>query len=138
VEPGHALTHDGLAKPVSGARRRRRRRRSVSGARRRRHPAGDLHPSQQRALDLFWTADNARPETVRAIGRASLAAHTPAVDTLPRSLELVLGQRRWSSDALHIATGETGGFARSVDALRASGTEQSGEDAVGLVAFFGA
>ena len=24
-------------------------------------PAGGLHPSQQRALELFWTADNARP-----------------------------------------------------------------------------
>ena len=65
-------------------------------------PAGELHPSQQRALDAFWTADNARPETVRAIGHAALAAHTPAVDTLSRSLELVLGQRHWSGDALHI------------------------------------
>jgi len=67
-------------------------------------PAGDLHPSQQRALELFWTADNARPDTVRAIGHAALAAHTPGVDTLPRSLEMVLGQRRWPSDALWITT----------------------------------
>jgi NTE family protein len=65
-------------------------------------PAHDPHPSQQRALELFWSADNARPETVRAIGHASLAAHTPGVDTLPRSLELVLGTRRWPSDALWI------------------------------------
>jgi len=65
-------------------------------------PAGDLHPSQQHALELFWTADNARPETVKAIGHAALAAQTPGVETLPRSLELVLGQRHWSSDALWI------------------------------------
>jgi NTE family protein len=65
-------------------------------------PAGDLHPSQQRALELFWSADNARPETIRAIGHAALAAHTPGADTLPRSLELVLGQRHWSSEALWI------------------------------------
>jgi NTE family protein len=65
-------------------------------------PAGDLHPSQQRALDVFWSADNARPETVRGIGHAALAAHTPGVNTLPRSLELVLGQRHWPSTALWI------------------------------------
>jgi NTE family protein len=65
-------------------------------------PAGVLHACQLRAHDLFWSADNARSETVRAIGHASLAAHTPGVDTLPRSLELVLGQRHWPSDALWI------------------------------------
>jgi NTE family protein len=67
-------------------------------------PSGGLHPSQARALDLFWSADNARPDTVRAIGHAALAAHTPGVDTLPRSLELVLGQRHWPSAALWITT----------------------------------
>ena len=75
-------------------------------------PAGDLHPSQQHALELFWNADNARPETVRAIGHAALAARTPAVDTLPRSLELVLGQRHWSSGALCITA--TDAFAPSI------------------------
>jgi NTE family protein len=67
-------------------------------------PAGDLQPSQQRALELFWTADTARLDTVRAIGHAALAAHTPGVDTLARSLELVLGQRHWTSDALWITS----------------------------------
>lgn len=69
-------------------------------------PAGDLHPSQQRALDLFWTADNARPETLRAIGHASLAAITPDVRTLPRSLDLVLRKRRWPSRALLITSAD--------------------------------
>ena len=69
-------------------------------------PAGDLHPSQQRALELFWTADNARPETLRAIGHASLAAITPDVRTLPRSLDLVLRRRRWPSPALQITAAD--------------------------------
>lgn len=65
-------------------------------------PAQDLRPSQMRALHQFWTADNDRPETVRSIGRASLAAVTPDVGTLPRSLQLVLARRRWPGRALEI------------------------------------
>ncbi|MFA5884041.1 MAG: patatin-like phospholipase family protein, partial [Acidimicrobiia bacterium] len=67
-------------------------------------PAQKLQRSQQRALERFWTADNDRPETVRAIGAAALAAVTPDVATLPRSLQLVLARRRWPSPALHITT----------------------------------
>lgn len=67
-------------------------------------PAQELRRSQLLALSLFWSADNDRPETVREIGRAALAAVTPDVNTLPRSLQLVLARRRWPSPALHITT----------------------------------
>lgn len=40
-------------------------------------PAGDLHPSQIRARDLFAGATDASPESVRAIGHAALAAQSP-------------------------------------------------------------
>ncbi len=65
-------------------------------------PAQDLSRSQLVALAKFWNADNARPETVQDIGRAALAAVTPDVGTLPRSLHLVLARRRWPSPALQI------------------------------------
>lgn len=65
-------------------------------------PAQDLRRSQLVALHAFWTATDDRPETVRAIGRAALAAVTPDVGTLPRSLQVVLARRRWPSPALHV------------------------------------
>ena len=65
-------------------------------------PAGELRPSQGRALSRFWTAEDAAPETVREIGHLSLAAVTPDAATLPRSLRLVLARRTWPSDALWI------------------------------------
>ena len=91
VTAGHlaARTRGGSAgQGAGGCRRARALRRSAS------------EPGS--ALDRFWSADSARPDTIRAIGHAALAAQTPEVDTLPRSLELVLGQRHWTSDALWI------------------------------------
>jgi len=70
-------------------------------------PAQDLSRSQLVALEKFWSADNARTETVQDIGRAALAAVTPDVETLPRSLQLVLARRRWPSPALHITAVDT-------------------------------
>jgi NTE family protein len=55
--------------------------------------------SQQRALDLYMDASDSAPSTVRSIGHAALAAVTPGAETMPRDLELILGQR-WPSDAL--------------------------------------
>lgn len=65
-------------------------------------PAGDLHPSQQRALDRFRAAANADPATVRAIGHAGLAAQTPAASVMARNVGLVLASRKWPSSALHL------------------------------------
>lgn len=65
-------------------------------------PAQDLRRSQLVALHRFWTATDDDPDTVRDIGRAALAAVTPDVGTLPRSLSLILARRRWPSPALHI------------------------------------
>jgi len=56
---------------------------------------GELHPSQQRALDLFTGAADADPATIRAIGHAALAARTPPADRLRRSVAAVLAVRRW-------------------------------------------
>jgi NTE family protein len=65
-------------------------------------PAGDLHPSQERARDLFFLAEDSDPETLRSIGHATLAAQTPGEGTMPRSVALVLVSRRWPSAALHV------------------------------------
>jgi NTE family protein len=65
-------------------------------------PSGDLHPSQQRALDVFTTAANADPAGIRAIGHAALAAHTPSATTMARNVSLVLASRKWPAPELHL------------------------------------
>jgi NTE family protein len=65
-------------------------------------PASQLHPSQQRALELFIAATDAEPETIRAIGHAALSARTPEPSGTRRTMGLVLGAGRWNSDSLHI------------------------------------
>ena len=61
-----------------------------------------LHPSQQRALDLFIKATDGDPGTVQEIGHAALAAQTPSATTTRRNMTLVLGTSRWVSDTLRI------------------------------------
>jgi len=65
-------------------------------------PAATLDPSQNRALELFLAATDARPETIRAIGHAALAAVTPRAEVTRRNLSLVVGPGGWPSDRLHI------------------------------------
>lgn len=65
-------------------------------------PAGDLHPSQERARNLFFLAADADPGTIRAIGHAALAARAPADSVMPRNVALVLASRRWPAEALHV------------------------------------
>ena len=69
-------------------------------------PSGVDTPSQQQALDLYLNATDSTPETVRAIGRAALAAVTPSADTMPRDLFMVLGEK-WPSDALMMTCVDT-------------------------------
>ena len=61
---------------------------------------GELHPSQERALELFGNATEASPETITAIGHAALAAQAPPPDRSRRSMRAVLALRRWPA-ALH-------------------------------------
>jgi len=63
-------------------------------------PAGHLHPSQQRALDLFRQAGDGAVATVRAIGHAALAAQTPRPEAMRRSVSLVAGRGHFPSDSL--------------------------------------
>ncbi len=65
-------------------------------------PSEGLHPSQERARDMFFLAQDAEPDTVRAIGHAALAARTPGPSVMPRNVAVVLKSRRWPADALHI------------------------------------
>lgn len=65
-------------------------------------PATALNDSQLRALGLFERAADGGPDTVRAIGHAALAAHTPSPRTVPRNLSLLLGRERWPSPRLHV------------------------------------
>lgn len=65
-------------------------------------PAGELEPSQERAVELFRDATDARPETIQEIGRAALAARTPGQLVMPRNLTVILGRRSWPSTRLHV------------------------------------
>ncbi len=67
-------------------------------------PASNFHASQLRALDMFRDADNCRPETVRDIGYAALAAHTPTAAEMRRSTGFAIAARGWPSAALKIST----------------------------------
>jgi NTE family protein len=70
-------------------------------------PASQLHPSQQRALDLFLKATNSEVPTLQEIGHAALAAITPKPVATRRNISLVIGGGRWTSDALHITCVDT-------------------------------
>jgi len=65
-------------------------------------PSGRLNPSQERARDLFFLAQDADAETIRAIGHAALAAQAPGPSVMPRNVALMLASRRWPSDGLHV------------------------------------
>jgi NTE family protein len=66
------------------------------------NPAVGLRPSQERARAMFVLATDSRPETIRAIGHAALAALAPAPTRVRRSILVATQQRRWPSTALHI------------------------------------
>ena len=65
-------------------------------------PASELHPSQNRALELFIAATDAEPDTIRGIGHAALAAVPPKPEAPRRNIAMVVGPGGWPSDALHI------------------------------------
>jgi NTE family protein len=69
--------------------------------------SAELRPSQQRAWDLFQAADNARPETVAAIGHAALAAHAAPASRMRATFGLLVGARAWPSSRLHITCVDT-------------------------------
>jgi NTE family protein len=66
-------------------------------------PSSNLHPSQLRAVELFWQAADADVSTVRAIGHAALAATAPPPAVLRRNISLLVGGGRWPSTALHVS-----------------------------------
>lgn len=70
-------------------------------------PADNFQRSQVRALELFRDADNAHPDTIREIGYAALAAHTPSAAEMRRSTGFAIAARGWPSDALHITAVDT-------------------------------
>ena len=63
-------------------------------------PAADLRPSQQRALDLFDSARDSDPSTIRGIGAAALAAVTPPAGLLPVGVMMLTQAWRWPGDRL--------------------------------------
>ena len=65
-------------------------------------PADKLNPSQERARDLFFLAQDAEPDTIREIGHAALAAKAPGPSVMPRNVGVMLASRRWPADALQI------------------------------------
>ena len=65
-------------------------------------PSAGLHPSQERARDLFFLAQDAEPETIREIGHAALAAQAPGPSVMPRNVALMLGVAPVAVRGLHI------------------------------------
>lgn len=70
-------------------------------------PASSLSPSQDRALEMFRAAQNNKPDTIKAIGYAALAADTPSASALARNITVLLAMRRWPSDTLYITCVDT-------------------------------
>lgn len=70
-------------------------------------PAGELQPSQTRALELFIGMADGSAETVQRVGHAALAADTPPTVSMPRSIGAFLGVRRWPASSLHITCMDT-------------------------------
>jgi NTE family protein len=65
-------------------------------------PNPTLQPSQQRALDLMSGARNNDIATLRAIGHAALGANVPSSKAMRRSVNVMVGVKRWPSKALKI------------------------------------
>lgn len=70
-------------------------------------PASGLAASQQRAVTMFLAAGDAHAATVVAIGHAALAAATPPMTLLPRSLAMLLPSNRWPAGRLQITATDT-------------------------------
>lgn len=66
-------------------------------------PASGLNDSQLRAVQMFREATDADPDTVRDIGHAALAAHSPSPDTMRRNIGFLVAKRAWPSPALKIS-----------------------------------
>ena len=65
-------------------------------------PALQANPSQQRARTMAVEATDAEPATIRAIGRAAMAARNPAgSDGYARTVRRLIGREEWPSPALH-------------------------------------
>ena len=65
-------------------------------------PSSGVKPSQRRALDSFVEAEDAEPDTIRAIGHAALAADATSAGRMARSVGVILLSRQWPSAALQI------------------------------------
>lgn len=70
-------------------------------------PAGNLAPSQQRALTMFSQAQDAEEATIRGIGHAALAARAAPAAGMRRNVGVMLASRKWPSESLHIAAVDT-------------------------------
>ena len=65
-------------------------------------PALQANESQERARRMAVQATNADPETIRAIGRAAMAARNPAnAESYARTVQRVIGGGAWPSPKLH-------------------------------------
>jgi NTE family protein len=64
-------------------------------------------PSQMRAIGLAQGASDAEPATIHAIGYAALAATSSSARVMKGGMGLLVGTRRWPSDALEVTCVDT-------------------------------
>ena len=65
-------------------------------------PQQKPNPSQIRAAQMAVNARNARPETIRAIGHAAMAARNPDnLVSYPKMVERFIGETRWPSPKMY-------------------------------------
>jgi len=67
----------------------------------------NMHPSQQRAWDIFERTTTSDPESIRTVGHAALAAQTVAPDTMVHTVTRVTGHGDWPGEAVHITCMDT-------------------------------
>ncbi len=66
-----------------------------------------MHPSQERAWDIFERTTSSDHESIRTVGHAALAAQTAAPEDLRRTITRVAGNGDWPGEAVHITCMDT-------------------------------
>ena len=68
-------------------------------------PEMKFNDSQLRAKSLAYNAQDAKPQTIQAVGHAAMAAHNPSdVDTYKKTVSKIIGVSNWPSRGYYAST----------------------------------